>query len=253
MQQPIYRETYCTRLRNELETGVSIERYIQSAPTFDTKDDDLCYLNNFEVDKEKLAHMSDKGLSNFECARLFYEAFPNLTPMLAAYEPFWIYWAHTELFDYLRNRWSNIVVNRDGDENTQEQQIKYIQDYWFPDSSKPVRSWLSGLWWSVYLTVDENNTDDKYRLTKVLFKQEDLRTRTFGTYLLFRHRPAARATLSFIYEHMDTTFSSSFQNKCRYMTKYLNYLGGSRQLSYMDEDFFTEMLNKKNADIAKVS
>ena len=35
MQQPIYRETYCTRLRNELETGVSIERYIQSAPTFE--------------------------------------------------------------------------------------------------------------------------------------------------------------------------------------------------------------------------
>ena len=100
--------------------------------------------------------------------------------------------------------------------------------------------------------MDENDEKDKYRLTRILFKQEDLRTRTFGTYLLFRHKPAAIATLRFIEEHMDTTFSSAFQNKCRYMTKYLNYLGGSRQLSYMDEDFFTEMLNKKNADIAKV-
>ena len=36
------------------------------------------------------------------------------------------------------------------------------------------------------------------------------------------------------------------------MTKYLNYLGGCRLLSYMDEDFFTKMLNKKNDDIAKI-
>lgn len=52
---------------------------------------------------------------------------------------------------------------------------------------------------------------------------------------------------------MDSTFKHDFQNKCRYMMKYLNYLGGCRLLSYMDEEFFTEMLNKKNADIAKVS
>ena len=37
------------------------------------------------------------------------------------------------------------------------------------------------------------------------------------------------------------------------MTKYLNYLGGCRLLSYMDEAFFTEMLNKKNDDISKVN
>ncbi|MBO4690828.1 MAG: hypothetical protein J5621_08130 [Paludibacteraceae bacterium] len=252
MQQAIYRETYCDKLRNELYAGVSIDRYIKQTPTFNAQEDDLCYLDNFEVKREKLSEMLKPGRSNLDCAISLYEAFPDLTPMLAAYEPFWFYWAHTELFEYLRNRWTNIEVSRDGVENSEEQQIEYIQEYWFPDSSKPVRSWLSGLWWSVYLTVDENDEKDKYRLTRILFKQEDLRTRTFGTYLLFRHKPAAIATLRFIEEHMDTTFSSAFQNKCRYMTKYLNYLGGSRQLSYMDEAFFTEMLNKKNADIAKV-
>ena len=36
------------------------------------------------------------------------------------------------------------------------------------------------------------------------------------------------------------------------MTKYLNYLGGCRLLSYMNEDFFTKMLERKNEDISKV-
>lgn len=40
---------------------------------------------------------------------------------------------------------------------------------------------------------------------------------------------------------------------CPLMMKYLNYLGGCIQLSYMDQAFFTDMLIKKNADIAKVS
>ena len=113
------------------------------------------------------------------------------------------------------------------------------------------KTWLPNLWWAVYLSVDPRR-EDKYALTKILFKQEDLRTRTLGTYTLFRHKPATVATLSFIESHMDTTFNHSFQNRCRYMTKYLNYLGGCRLLSYMDEDFFTKMLERKKEDISKV-
>ena len=63
----------------------------------------------------------------------------------------------------------------------------------------------------------------------------------------------AIATLTFIDNHEDDTFSHHFQDRCRYMTKFLNYLGGCRQLSYMDETFFTETLEKKNADIARIS
>lgn len=249
-RQAIFTEAYCDALRNNLRAGVSIEKYIAPLPHFEYTDKDLCYLTDFEVKIEKLRAICTGNLTNLENAILLYEAFPNMTPLLASYEPFWLYFSHTELFEYVRKRWPNIVSDDKGEKDI-EKQIKYIREYWFQSGSS-IRSWLSGLWWSVYLTVDDSRSD-KYELTRVLFRQEDLRTRTFGTYMLFRHRPATIATLSFIKDHIESTFKHSFQNRCRYMMKYLNYLGGCRQLSYMDQTFFTEMLLKKNDDIARIS
>ncbi len=250
-KQAIFTEDFCNALRLNLKAGESIANYTETGEGFSFSERDLCYLNDFRVDKCKLAKMNEEKMSSLDAAILLYEAFPNLNPLMASYAPFWLYIAHVELINYMRKRWPNVVFNRDGVQNDTTSQISYIMDYWFPSMGSSSKTWLPNLWWAVYLTVDTRR-EDKYALTKILFKQEDLRTRTLGTYTLFRHKPATVATLSFIESHMDSTFNHSFQNRCRYMTKYLNYLGGCRLLSYMDEDFFTEMLNKKNDDIAKV-
>lgn len=250
-RQAIFTEDYCNSLRLNLKAGESITNYTETGDAFTFTDKDLCYLNDFSVDKDKLRRLNEERLSSLDAAILLYEALPNLHPLMASYAPFWLYIAHVELITYMRKRWPNVIINRDGEYNNPASQISYIMDYWFPSIGSSSKTWLPNLWWAVYLTVDTRR-EDKYALTKILFKQEDLRTRTLGTYTLFRHKPATVATLSFIETHLDTTFSHSFQNRCRYMTKYLNYLGGCRLLSYMDENFFTEMLNKKNEDIAKV-
>jgi hypothetical protein len=250
-RQAIFTEDFCNSLRLNLKAGDSISHYTLDGESFAYTDRDVCYLNDFSVDKAKLEKMNTETLSSLDSAILLYEALPNLNPLLASYAPFWLYIAHVELITYMRKRWPNVIVNRDGEQNSTASQISYIMDYWFPSMGSSSKTWLPNLWWAVYLSVDDKR-EDKYALTKILFKQEDLRTRTLGTYTLFRHKPATVATLRFIESHMDSTFSHSFQNRCRYMTKYLNYLGGCRLLSYMDEDFFTEMLNKKNDDIAKV-
>ena len=251
-RQAIFTEDFCDALRLDLKAGKSISRYTQEGGKFEFTDRDLCYLNDFRVDKEKLARLNEEKLSSLDSAILLYEAMPDLHPLLASYAPFWLYIAHVELAGYMRNRWPNVMINRDGEQNDLESQISYILDYWFPSMGSSSKTWLPNLWWAVYLTVDTRR-EDIYALTKVLFKQEDLRTRTLGTYTLFRHKPATVATLSFIESHMTTTFNHAFQNRCRYMTKYLNYLGGCRLLSYMDEDFFTQMLDKKNDDIMKIN
>ena len=251
-KQAIFKEEYCNTLRLNLKAGQSISNYTQNGDGFEFTDDEVCYLNDFHVDKEKIAKLNEEMLPSLDSAILLYEALPDLNPLLASYAPFWLYMAHVELVAYMRKRWPNVFVNREGVENDRDAQIGYIMDYWFPSMGSSSKTWLPNLWWAVYLTVDSRR-EDKYALTRILFKQEDLRTRTLGTYTLFRHKPATVATLSFIESHMDTTFSHAFQNKCRYMTKYLNYLGGCRLLSYMDESFFTEMLNKKNEDIMKVN
>lgn len=251
-KQPIFTEDFSNSLLINLKEGQSISNYTLEGECFSYTEKDLCYLINFNVDKEKLERLNNEDLSSLESAILLYEALPDLNPLLASYAPFWTYFSHVELVTYMRKRWPNVLTNRNGGQNNTEAQINYIMDYWFHGVGSSSKTWLPNLWWAVYLSVDENR-EDKYALTKVLFTQEDLRTRTLGTYTLFRHKPATVATLSFIESHKDTTFKHSFQNKCRYITKYLNYLGGCRLLSYMDEAFFTEVLDKKIEDINKVS
>lgn len=251
--QLMFQEDYCSILYRNLKAGKTISNYTEEGENFEFSSKDLCCWKDFRVNRENLRKINEENPQSIDCAIMLYEAFPDLTPLMASYAPFWLYLAHVELVSYMRARWNNVFVNRNGKENDQNAQIKYIIDYWYPELGDTTRTWLPNLWWSIYLTVDESNPRDKYELTRILFKQEDLRTRTLGTYTLFRHKPATVATLSFIASHMDSTFKHDFQNKCRYTMKYLNYLGGCRLLSYLDEDFFTEMLNKKNADIAKVS
>ena len=250
-KQAIFTEDYCLKLSLDLKMGHSISKYAQDGSDFVYTDKDICYLNDFYVDKERLHKLNKESLSSLDAAILLYESTPDLTPLLASYAPFWLYFAHVELAPYIRERWPNVYNNRNGEPNDLQSQIKYIEDYWFPETGTKARTWLPNLWWAVYLTVDTNR-EDKYALTRIIFKQEDLRTRTLGTYLLFRHKPATVAVLNYIETHLGSTFDHAFQNKCRYMTKYLNYLGGCRLISYMDEEFFTEMLNRKNDDISKV-
>lgn len=251
-KQPIFTEDYCATLFRNLKDGVSIINYTLDGTDFQYSKGDICYINDFRVDKDKLKKINDESPLSFDSAILLYEAFPDLTPLMAAHAPFWLYLAHVELAPYMRNRWNNVMVNRNGKDNDKSAQIKYIVDYWFPELGDSTRTWLPNLWWAVYLTIDPSR-EDKYELTRILFKQEDLRTRTLGTYTLFRHKPATIATLSFIESNINSTFKHDFQNKCRYMMKYLNYLGGCRLLSYMDEDFFMQMLERKKDDISMIS
>ena len=98
------------------------------------------------------------------------------------------------------------------------------------------------------MTKDDSR-EDPYELTRVLFYQEDLRTRTLGTYMIFRHEPARIAILEFLRDNREGILKNDFQDKVRYLMKALNLLGGSEQLAYMDKDFFVNYLEGKKDDI----
>ena len=116
-KQKIFKEEFCTTLRLNLESGHSIPNYTHDGDSFVFTDKDVCYLNDFHVDKEKLARLNDENLTSLESAIMLYEAFPDLNPLLASYAPFWLYFAHVELAKYMRNRWPNVMVSRDGEQN----------------------------------------------------------------------------------------------------------------------------------------
>lgn len=244
--QRLLKEASLEFLSDQLNSGSVVTQYASSTPNFGLKPVDFCWLNNFHVDDAKIKQMLLATESDVECAILLYEALPNLNGLFASYGPFWTHLSHYELFEYMRKRWPNILKNSDDTPKDVVQSINYIRKYWFYHGA--MNSWLSSLWWSVYMTKDDSR-EDPYELTRVLFFQEDMRTRTLGTYMIFRHKPARIAILEFIRDNREGILKNDFQDKVRYLMKLLNLLGGSKQLAYMDKDYFTNFLNSRKEDI----
>lgn len=114
-----------------------------------------------------------------------------------------------------------------------------------------LRHGLAGLWWAAHLSYDEKR-ENPFELTNVLYRQLDFATRTLGTYNLARYRPAVHGILGFIKDNPDL-FSQRFEAKQRFVTRYFNQIGGVKPLSYFDESYFTETLDRVRERIAVVT
>ena len=90
--------------------------------------------------------------NDFESAIQLYEAFKNLEPIQASDERLWTYLSHVDLYPYMIKRWNSAYLG------TAKDSRSYIFDHWFLKStihSELLRHALSGLWWAVFLSVDE--------------------------------------------------------------------------------------------------
>ncbi len=147
----------------------------------------------------------------------------------------------------MSKRWPNVK------NGTSTEPGKYILAHWFINSRSQgnlLRHGLAGLWWAAHLSYDPDRSDP-YELTSILYRQLDLATRTLGTYKLARWKPAVLGILEFLKEK-DALFSDHFEAKQRFVTKYLNQLGGVRPVAFFQKDFFKSVLNGARVRIAKV-
>ena len=62
-KQAIFTEDYCNTLRLKLKAGHSISNYTLNGESFEYTEKDVCYLNDFHVDKEKLTKLNTENLS----------------------------------------------------------------------------------------------------------------------------------------------------------------------------------------------
>ena len=176
--------------------------------------------------------MNPDKRKDFESAVALYEAYRDLSPIVASGKGLWVYLAHAELFDYVKKRWS---IKEDSSP-------KAIKEHWFETS---LAGTLSGLWWAVYSTIQpEKGTEHQYDLTKILFENQTFRTRTFFTYKIARHDAALFGVLEFMQEHWDV-FKNQLEAKADYITTYFSRLGSTKHLLYMDKMFFKAELKKK--------
>lgn len=191
----------------------------------------------------RLNHQND-----FESAIQIFEAFKNLEPIQASDERLWAYLSHVDLYQYMIKRWNGAYTG------TAKVAKDYINEHWFLNSTAQsglLRHALAGLWWAVYLSVDEIRGDAKYELTKILFRQLDFPTRTLGTYKLGRHKEAVIGILEYIKEN-EGLFSTGFEKKTRFVTKHINHIGGVKPISYYDRTFFKSELQKISENISSL-
>lgn len=237
--QKCLRESVVNYLKENIINGDSRDRYINKEP-FEFKDKDIIKLANIYkpqgLDKKMM-----KAETDYHAAIVLYEAYPNLTPVLASYEPFWTYLTHIDLYEYTskRRQW------------TKESSTDSMIDYWCFGSAPLFRNAVANLWWSVYRTVDEER-DDKYEITKLFFRNATMRTRTLGTSLFSRNKEALIGILEFVDEYIDE-FQVSLEIIIRFIATFFNRLGAIKELSYFDRYDYRSYCEKIKPNLLKIT
>lgn len=178
---------------------------------------------------------------DYKSAIELYSAYKGVSSLLASLPDLWVYLAHADLFPYVQARHSDVL--KEGVDSN------YIYQHWFKNDVSIFRMALPGMWWSVKLSIDEERSNP-YELTEVLFKNQELRTNSFGPLMLIRHKPAMQGILEFLKEHPDL-LEDGMNMRAVYIRKLFNNIGGYRSLVYMDKDFFKKELEKRIDIISK--
>lgn len=232
--QGIFRERYVEKLLKNLKSGTSIDFYKSVEFVYDAKE--VMRVPGLRRPEKLLDNLDEDD--NYTSAIAVYEAYKDLSLVQASDTRLWTYLTHVDFYPYMIEKWDKVYLGE------ADKPIDYIEDHWFlksPAQNNLMRHPIAGFWWSVKLSIDEERKD-KYELTRILFKNETLRTRTFGTYKLARHKEASIGLLEFFLENEDRI--SNFEKKHQDFTEYLNLIGGVKPLAFYKRDFFKAELER---------
>lgn len=240
-KQSIFSQVSVDELELALDAPGGTAPYLQSA-AFAT---DKATLESGTIDAPEQLSERVNPESDMETATALFEAYPKLTPLEASSRGFWTHLTHIELWGYMRKRYARILESED--EASRREKIK---GKWFlgdPSQGSLMRHPLAGLWWGVRLSVDESRGDGKYDLSRILLRDLDFLTRTFGTYQLGRLPNAVKGILGYIHTH-EVDFKSAFEPKMRQIMKHFNSIGGVLQLGCLPSEFYAEELERTKSE-----
>lgn len=225
--QKVFKKSYSDYLRK----NVNISDYqLESFPYDDKMVKRLANVYRPEGLVEKLDPSDD-----FATAIELYNAYENISPLLASMPDLWIYLSHADLFTYVQKRYDEVLKD--------DVSESYIVQHWFKNDVSIFRQGLPGLWWSVYLSIDSER-ESPYELTEILFKNQELRTNSFGPLSLIRHKPAMMGVLEFLKEHQ-YLLEDGMNMRAVYIRKLFSNIAGYKRLEYLDKQFFKNELEKR--------
>ena len=234
--QRYIKEQFLDNLRENVKSGVDLNIYLEDA--FPIPEEDVRVIPQIQEPEDLLSRMDPKN--DLVSAIELYKSYSNLSPIQAVDRYFWESLAHTNLFEYVKKRWPLDPNDLSGE---------YICDHWFvSNSSSIIRHTLASLWWSVYHTIDED-LENPFELTEVLFRNQTFRTRTYGTSLIFPIKEANMGILRYILDHPGLV--KNFEKAGLEIYKHFNRLGAGKQLACLDRKFFYEEMRKSHDDILR--
>ena len=177
--QKILTERYINHIFEDVEKSIDLNRFLQD--TFPYDENYLIDIPHITKPSGLLEQLDAKTDGDYKSAVALYEAYKCLRPLEATTSQFWESLALTDLFPYMRERW-----NLKGATDLKQA----ILNHFTVKAHGLMRHGLAGLWWLVYLSVDEER-QNKYELTEVLFKNYTLRIVRFGVGKVIQHKEAA--------------------------------------------------------------
>ncbi len=245
--QKTFTDSYAISLNEKVSRGEDLQLYLDSTFVFDESQTRWVggLVQPEELLNEMLKH-SDKS-QDLQAAITLYEGFRQLRSVVASEKPFWIYLGHVDLYPYMHKRFLNDVTRLLQKDPTKPSVI--LNRWFFPREF--VRNHLAGMWWDVKCTVDETDSDP-YVYTRTLFHYYDMRSINFANFKMFRNKAQVKGILKCIGEHPEI-FDTYSQDRVRYVTKYFNRLGATKQLIALPWEFFYNTVESLLGEISKVT
>ena len=245
--QKIFTDGYANALTNKVSRGEDLSLYLNKEFVFDESETGwVGGLVQPEGLLDKMMALSDKS-QDLDAAITLYEGFSQLRPVIASEKPFWIYLGHADLYPYMHQRFLADVTRLLKKDPNKPSVI--LNRWFFPREF--VRNHLAGMWWDVKCTIDETDSDP-YIHTRTLFKFYDMRSINFANFKMFRNKAQVKGILKCIGEHPEI-FDTYSQDRIRYVTKYFNRLGATKQLIALPWEFFYNTVESLLNEISKVT
>jgi hypothetical protein len=215
-QIPVFTENYTARLYRNLNDPENFKLYLNKEFPYEEqypKGGSGIFLDdNFELNPD---------ISDLENSILLYQNL-ELDETQASDKRLWTYLTHVRFWDYMIKKWSI--------EGT-EKPFGRIKDRYFLNTANIEslsRNGIARLWWYTHLTIDTSRKDH-YELTRILLNRQDIAVgifeRRLGSISCIR-----RGILDYLKDHPSVMKS---EDKTRELIKYVNLVGGVKNLSML--------------------
>ena len=210
------------------------------------------WIDQYFIDKEAPKYFFDTGIevddyqlviggpeTDFQNAKIVFEAYKGKLNLVQASDlRLWAYLAHAEHWNYMCNRWKIDAPDEEEEEldddkkSSRDKAVDRVKTRYFFGSSRGkafVRQGIARLYWSAYLTYDENN-DNPYEYTEFFFSKQDIFTSiTERSYA--RNKVLILAALRELKKYPDLS-----RDDIRLFLAKLNQTGAITVLDYLDAE-----------------